>query len=160
MADLTYRDLGPQDFDALHDIGSRWEVVRQLGGWPWPPQPEFTTSRCKPYAGDGFVWGICEGDTLLGSVAVTKGEIGYMLHPKAAGRGIMSVAVADVMKHARDAFGVTTFVASVWHDNPASKRVLEKHGLFHWQTAFVPSRARKVPTLCHFMRTNPAASTS
>ena len=30
MLDLSYRDLGPADFDAVHATASHWDVVRQL----------------------------------------------------------------------------------------------------------------------------------
>lgn len=152
MANLTYRALGPDDFDALHRIASDWSVVRQLGGWPWPATPDFTKSRCKPYGGNGFVWGICVDGTLGGSVAVTDGELGYMLHPDFAGRGIMSQATTDALNHACTDYDFTEFHASAWHDNPASKRILEKLGFWHWQTQFVHAKARGFPVACHFMR--------
>lgn len=123
MLKLTYRDLNPNDFEALHEIASIWDVVRQLGGWPWPPRPEFTRSRCKPYGGKGFVWAICLDDKLVGTTAVTGTEVGYMLHPEMAARGIGSQAVVDAMAHARETLGVKDFVASVWNDNLASQRV-------------------------------------
>ncbi|MDB9838634.1 GNAT family N-acetyltransferase [bacterium] len=160
MVNLTYRELNAEDFSALHEIATLWPVVRQLGSWPWPPKPEFTLSRCKPYGGKGFVWGICIADKLVGSIAVTGGELGYMLHPKTAGRGVMTRAATDAMEHARLSLGVTDFEASVWHDNPASKRVLEKLGFFHWQTGYVMSAARGIPTQCYYLRTMGASATS
>ncbi len=152
MTDLTYRDLGPTDFDVLHDMARRWAVVRQLGGWPWPADPAFTKSRCKPYTGKGFVWGIICGDQLCGSVAVTNGELGYMLHPDFSGQGIMTRAARAALTHARATSDIAHFQASVWHDNPASKAVVSKLGFQHWQTRFEPSFARRIPTLSHYYR--------
>lgn len=159
MHDLTYRALCAQDFDAVHAAASDWSVVRQLASWPWPPNPDFTKSRCKPYGGNGFVWGICLDGDLVGTVAVTSGELGYTVHPKAAGRGIMSQAAKAALDHACAHYGMKFFEASVWHDNPASKRVLEKLGFFHWQTRYEPSIARGTPTLCHFVRSKVAYTT-
>lgn len=51
---VTYRAVRPQDFDALHALVSLWDVTRNLGSWPWPPDPEFTAKRCQPFEGDGF----------------------------------------------------------------------------------------------------------
>lgn len=79
MVNLTYRDLGADDFEAMHCLATQWQVVRQLGGWPWPASPEFTKSRCKTYGGKGFVWGICLDGSLVGSVAVTGRELGCIL---------------------------------------------------------------------------------
>ncbi len=78
MADISYRNIEERDFDDLLALVSEWEVVRQLGGWPWPPDEAFTLGRSKPYEGDGFVWAICDDGRLVGSIGVTDGSIGYM----------------------------------------------------------------------------------
>lgn len=152
MHTLSYRTLGPDDFAALHAIACHWQVVRQLGSWPWPADPDFIKGRCKPYGGKGFVWAICLDGKVCGTVAVTGSELGYMLHPDFAGRGIMTQAARAALTHARRTRDVPCFHASVWHDNLASKRVLEKLGFIHWQTRFEPSKARGIPTLCHYLR--------
>ena len=90
MANITYRNIEKRDFDDLFSLVSDWEVVRQLGSWPWPPKEDFTSVRCGPYEGDGFVWAICDDDRFVGSIGVTDGSIGYMLSPAHAGKGIMS----------------------------------------------------------------------
>jgi len=136
----------------VHSIATKWDVVRQLGGWPWPANPEFTKSRCKPYSGNGFVWGICLDDALVGSVAVTGSELGYMLHPEMSGRGVMTKASRDAMSHAMNVTDHTFFEASYWHDNPASGRILSKLGFRLWQTRYEPSKARRLPLLCHHAR--------
>lgn len=140
MADVTYRDIRETDFDNLHRLCSEWEVVRQLGSWPWPPDPAFTLSRCVPFKGNGFVWAICSDDQLIGTVGVTDGTLGYMLSPDYAGRGLMTAAV----ERALDA-GFKTFdliKACTWFDNPASARVLTKHGFERIGTCVDPSPAR------------------
>ncbi|MDG1862824.1 MAG: GNAT family N-acetyltransferase [Yoonia sp.] len=152
MANLTYRDLGPDDFTVMHAIATERSVVRQLGGWPWPPNPEFTKSRCKHFGGKGFVWGICLDGALVGSVAVTGRELGYMLHPSASGRGIMTQAAVHAINHAIATTDHAYFDASYWHDNPASGHVLAKLGFRHWQTRYEPSKARRIPLLCHYTR--------
>lgn len=100
MVDLTYRPLEPTDLPALTDIVSNWEVVRQLGSWPWPHDAEFTASRCKSHVGDGFVWGIIHVGRLVGTNGVTDGRIGYSLRRDRWGRGIMSMAAQDAVSHA------------------------------------------------------------
>ena len=152
MVKLTYRDLDADDFEAMHGLATQWQVVRQLGGWPWPASPEFTKSRCKTYGGKGFVWGICLNGSLVGSVAVTGRELGYMLHPAVAGRGVMGQATFDAMSYAMAVTDHAYFDASFWHDNPASGRVLAKLRFRHWQTRYEPSKARRIPLLCHHTR--------
>ncbi|MFT4744131.1 MAG: RimJ/RimL family protein N-acetyltransferase [Yoonia sp.] len=151
MHNLTYRPLSPADAVALHKIVSHWSVVRQLGGWPWPASRAFTFGRCVPYArSDGFVWAVCRDGELCGSVAVTGGQIGYMLDPDVCGQGIMTQAAADAI----DAYFMTDATrldANVWHDNPASQQVLEKLGFVHWSTRYEHAKARRLPTLSHHL---------
>jgi RimJ/RimL family protein N-acetyltransferase len=46
-----------------------------------------------------------------------------------------------------DDLALDVIIASTWHDNPASARVLTKCGFTHWQTHYQDSVARGVPTL-------------
>ena len=152
MSNLTYRSLDARDFADLHEIASDWDVVRQLGRWPWPADPSFTKKRCMPYKGRGFIWAILEDDQFCGWVAVTGCELGYMLHPKTAGRGIMTVAAGAAIAHAFETTDISFIEASVWHDNMGSQRVLTKLGLRPMRTAYEQAVARRIPTLCHYYR--------
>ena len=142
----TLRDMRPEDFDALWDLASRWEVVRQLGGFRWPPDADNIRQRCRPYTGEGFVWAICRDDRLIGTVGVTHGDLGYALHPAHHGQGIGARAARIAVDRAF-AEGRTVLSASTWHDNPASHRLLRRLGFVHWQTHFAHSVARKRPCL-------------
>lgn len=152
MADITYRDLRPDDLEDLTALVFHWSVVRQLGSWPWPPDPAFTQSRCVPFAGDGFLWGICRDDRLIGTVAVTNGDLGYMLIPALQGQGIMSRAARVAVDHAFTTQTRDVITGSSWHDNPGSYRVLQSLGFRHSQTRYVRSKARGAPTLVHHQR--------
>ena len=127
MADILYRNLVETDIEQLHALASDWEVVRQMGSWPWPADREFTANRCKPYAGRGFVWGIF-APTLIGTVSVTEGELGYMLAPSHWGQGIMSKMTVIAINHGFRDPSLLEITASVWADNPGSRRVLSKLG--------------------------------
>ncbi|GGL77541.1 GNAT family N-acetyltransferase [Wenxinia marina] len=147
---LTYRPLGPADAPRLHEIGSDWAVVRQLGGWPWPPDRAFTESRSKPYeGGEGFVWGVFEGGRLVGSVGVTRREIGYMFDLADRGRGIARAAVDAAIGFAFASWDWPEIRATTWADNPASARVLARAGFVHWSTRYERSKARRLPVLLH-----------
>lgn len=152
MLDLSYRDLNAGDFDVVHAMASDWGTVRQLGSWPWPSDPAHSLSRCKPYAGEGFVWAICLGGTMCGTVAVTGTELGYCLLPSYAGRGIISQAAAHAIAHAFQTRDLAQIDAAVWADNIASQRVLAKRGFAHWQTIYERSKPRRCPTLSHYYR--------
>jgi len=147
--DVVVRSLQPSDTDALHEIMSDWELVRQLGSWPWPPDRAFTASRCKPYDGNGFVWGIFACDELLGTMGVTEGDLGYCLKPSARGKGIASHLVRDAVDLAFKNPNLTRITASVWHDNHASSQLLEKLSFSQLGEQVQHSLARDEPTLCY-----------
>ena len=144
---LTYRPIQADGFDQMHTVVSDWGVVRQLGGWPWPPQPDFTRDRCKPYAGDGFVCAICHDDLLVGTVALTRGELGYFTHPTHAGRGIMFAAVDKAIATGFVDEGRALLAASTWIDNAASPHLLTKRGFVHYRSEYVRSKARGFPVM-------------
>ncbi|MEY1555434.1 GNAT family N-acetyltransferase [Yoonia sp. R2331] len=153
----TYRSIRPADYDDLYALASRWEVVRQLGGWKWPPDPVQIRERSKPYDGDGFVWAICRDDRLIGTISVTRGDLGYALHPDHQGQGVMGRATRKAVATAFSGSDRDHITGSTWHDNPASARVLERLGFVHWQTVYIRSIARGLPTLVHQRRLTRAA---
>jgi RimJ/RimL family protein N-acetyltransferase len=125
-ARLTYRSLYPVDLDALHAIVSHFEVVRQLASYPWPPDREFTRTRAQPYIGRGFVWGCFLQGELIGTVAVTGDELGYMFAPDHWGQGYATEACQTAIARAlpdRD-----HLIAGIWADNAGSLRLLQKLG--------------------------------
>lgn len=151
MVETTYRLLNADDFPDMHAMVSHWSVVRQLGRWPWPPEPDFTRGRCKPFEGEGFVWAVCIDDRVIGTMAVTRGELGYMFAPEVQGKGIATKTAKDAMTKAFADYGWPSLNASVWWDNPGSAAVLRKCGFTHWQTHYTRSPAR-LPTLVHQYR--------
>lgn len=145
----TYRDIRPDDFDDLSALARDWSVVRQLGGWKWPYDPEQVRARSVPYTGNGFVWAICRDDRLIGSIGITGGDLGYMLHPDFQRQGIMRRAAMVAITQAFDTTDRDVLTASVWYDNPGSFALLKSLGFRHWQTRFEHARARGLPVLAY-----------
>lgn len=148
----TYRPVRESDFNHLHEIVSNWEVVRQLGGWPWPPQEAHTRQRSKPYAGDGFVWAICRDDRHIGSIGVTGKDLGYMLHPDFHGQGIMTRALTKAIIDGFLVLKRQTLTASTWIDNDGSHALLTNAGFQHFRTDYMRSKARGYPVLTRHYR--------
>lgn len=142
----TYRPPREDDYDGMWALATRWDVVRQLGGWRWPPDPAQIRLRCQPYAGDGFVWAICRDDRLIGTVGVIRGDLGYTLHPDHHRQGIMRRACRVAIDQAVSD-GATRITAATWADNDASHALLLGLGFTHWQTHYQKALARGVPTL-------------
>ncbi len=128
-ARLTYRSLYPTDAVALQEVVRHWEVTRMLGPkWPWPADPAFTATRARPYDGDGFAWGVFRQDALIGTVAVTAGELGYSLRPDQRRQGLMFEACTTALTRAFGEMALSSVAASVWADNAGSLALLRKLG--------------------------------
>ena len=145
-ARLSFRDLQPADTADLHAIVSDWAVVRQLGSFPWPADPGFTATRAVPYRGIGFAWGICLAGALIGTVAVTKGELGYMIAPAYWRQGYAAEACRVALNHAFGALDLAEITAGVWADNAASQALLAKLGFEITAQTSEMSKARGVMT--------------
>ncbi len=143
---ITYRDIAPRDFKALHGLVSIWEVTRNLGTWPWPADETVTRSRCVAFEGAGFCWGICKDNTLIGTVGVKDGGLGYMLHPDHQRQGIIAQAVKDALATAFGLADLDTVRAHIWADNAPSRHILEKSGFEFEGTETVHALARNGPT--------------
>jgi RimJ/RimL family protein N-acetyltransferase len=78
-------------------------------------------------------WMIVEGDEVVGMTSFTRArgdggyDIGYGMAPAHEGRGIMSAALAELVRIA-PAHGHKRLTAETSVDNPGSQRVLEKNG--------------------------------
>jgi RimJ/RimL family protein N-acetyltransferase len=61
-------------------------------------------------------------------------EIGYWSHPDARGRGVMTRAMAEVVRYGFEDLGVRRIRAAAAVDNGASRHVIESNGLIPWGT--------------------------
>lgn len=147
MPELSYHPLASEDYDPLLAMASDWDIVRQLGRWKWPADPEQVRYYCKPFEGDGFLWTIKEGGVFAGRVGVTNGDLGYTLPKSAHGRGIATAACRYAIAQAFDLLELEVITGSTWIDNAISAHVLHKLGFQHWQTHFQRSVARGLPVM-------------
>jgi RimJ/RimL family protein N-acetyltransferase len=147
MLDLTYHELTMEDFDPMMALASDWDVVRQLGRWKWPADPEQVRSYCQPYTGIGFLWTIKHGTEWAGRIGITGGDIGYTLPRAVHGRGIATQAATYAINHHFATTDATVITGSTWIDNDASQHVLMKLGFKHWQSRYIRSRARGFPVM-------------
>lgn len=145
-ARLTYRGLTVEDLHNLHELVSDWEVVRQLGGFPWPADLAFTATRARPYGGNGFVWGCWLNEAFIGTMAVTDGILGYSFAPAHWGQGYATEAGRLAVQTAFANPDLTALRADYWSDNAGSANVLHKLGFEVVAQTIEMSRARGVLT--------------
>ncbi len=127
--DIKLRHFRPDDFDAFHAMNSDFEVVKMTATWPFPADEAFTRMRMNtPEAKAGLVNAIEVEGVFAGSIGGVNGGLGYMLRREFWGRGIMTQAVGLKIGQSFSDPDLEELKACVWHDNPASARVLEKVG--------------------------------
>lgn len=82
-----------------------------------------------------YYWSIClkSKPSLIGTICLwnfsedrKKAEVGYDLHPKFHGKGIMSETLNAVLEFAFDELNLTSIEAYTQHDNSASLYLLKK----------------------------------
>ncbi len=129
MDSWRLRSFRPDDFDAFHAIVSDYEVVKMLGSWPFPADPDFTRERMEtPEARAGQVLVIEVDGAFAGTIGGVAGDLGYMLGRSFWGRGVATWAVGEMVARMFEGSDLDAVTACVWQDNPASERVLTKNG--------------------------------
>jgi RimJ/RimL family protein N-acetyltransferase len=116
-----------------------------LGTLPYPYTEEDARAwlrhqRHNRATGHGVVWAVTEAgsETALASISVfdmvpeVELEIGFWTHPDARGRGVMTRAMAEVVRYAFEDLGVRRVTAGAAVDNAASRHVIEANGLSAW----------------------------
>lgn len=144
------RDATSADVDAVHALASEYSVIRNTGSWVWPPDREFTASRCQPIPPDQGLGGVVLCDqTIVGMASVFgEGELGYMLSRDYWGQGYATEicrALID-LTFAKDLW--RRLSACVFEDNPGSARVLLKLGFSEGPacTSICTARGKELPT--------------
>jgi len=138
----TYTD---GDFDAFFDLHRREDVARFL---PWHPRDEQSAREALARHQRLTVEVVDQGVTLAGfdketgrlvgdfvlilrSVEHRRGEVGYVLHPDFAGRGLATEGARVMLDLAFDKLGLRRVIGRIDARNRASARVLTKLGLRH-----------------------------
>ncbi len=129
MINRRLRPFQAGDFEPFHAMVSDYEIVKMLGSWPYPAEPEFT--RARMFTADakaGLVLVIEVEGAFAGTIGGVTGGIGYALARKYWGRGMASWALGEMLNRMFSGTALEAATACVWHGNPASERVLTKNG--------------------------------
>lgn len=140
---LLLRVFTPADAVRYHSYRSLPETVRYM--YRDPMTMEQAVERMESYAklefendGDVFFLAIqpkhtqeLAGEILfkLESVRGKQGEIGWSLHPDAAGKGYVTEAAHPLMKYGFEHFGFHRIFARIDTENTASVRIAERLGM-------------------------------
>lgn len=140
---MRLRPYVPSDYDNFYDLHRREDVARHL---PWPPRSESAATvalerHFNPRleeSGDHLTLAADDVDTsrlvgefvlILRSTIHQQGEIGYILHPDFAGRGLATEGAQHMLDLAFSELMLHKVVARTSVANAASARVLDKVGM-------------------------------
>lgn len=138
---LRLREIAPHDAPVLFTLRRNPDVTKYLDRDD-DPDLQFVEAligkmRTARDAGDGITWGLCLVDdpTLIGTLGFWKidkknhrAEIGYTLFPQFWGQGLMSEAMAAVLRYGFDQMHLHSVEANTSVLNAASHALLEKFG--------------------------------
>jgi len=138
---LILREIKPEDVIEVFEIRASKDVMRYFGKEPLKSITEaeelikMTTDGFKNK--EGIRWGITfkGADKLIGSGGIwrilkphLRGEIGYELSPGHWQKGIMTEAIAEMVRFSFDKMNLHTIEANLDPANIASIKLLEKSG--------------------------------
>ena len=127
---LTFRHGTAADVEAIHAIVSDWEVVKNLGTWPYPANLAFTINRIvnQPERNRGLAGTVRVGDEIIGGMGLIDGELDYMIAPAHWGKGYATEIGRRLVDYGLDSYSWLSVIGGAHVDNPASCRVLENIG--------------------------------
>lgn len=138
---LILRPLKLSDAEAMFDYAKLDEVGPKAGWTPHVSVAE-STQILSYMIRSNEVWGITtrDQDVLVGTIGLhaktdqpdTVRTLGYVLHPKYHGQGLMTEAAKALIVYAFEQTNTTVLNCGHFIDNIASKRVIEKSG-FRYQ---------------------------
>lgn len=156
---LLLRPMSETDAPRIAEIGGHPDVARMIfrATVPWPVDVVERFLNDWRWQGRlGFRLGICRKDTgaLIGSIGVSTPAMGhvenqpdvfYFFDLKEGGRGFATEALEAFTDAVFTRFEVSSLGADVFHDNPASMRVLTKAGFEKTGEGTATSAARLEP---------------
>lgn len=158
---LLLRPFVPEDAEALYLLRSDERVMAMIG------RPRTSTfadavalierTRADQEASRAVSWAVqlAGASAMCGTIGLYRPswehhrvEVGYLLHPKHWGQGLMGEALRAVVDLAFERYGFHSMEAITDPRNTASRRLLEKNGFvleglfkenYHWNGMFLDS---------------------
>lgn len=139
---LRLRGVEEKDIPALFELRSNSQLMRYMDSDKPKTVSEARLFYDRLITGlqnkTGISWSITvkdEGDVAVGNIGLFnirkehfRTEIGYFLHPRLQGKGLMSEALPAVCNYAFSNLHLHSIEANVNPDNVASRKLLEKNG--------------------------------
>ena len=138
---LKLRKIGIDDIPALLKYGNNKKIADRILNIPYPYEEPTAVFRIS-YVVQGFKKGsryifaieLKEHQEFIGEISLhledrTKAQLGYWIGEPFWNRGIVTEALAPILKFGFEKPDMELIYATCHTDNPASAKVLEKNGL-------------------------------
>lgn len=149
---LQLRPVLPTDAKAYLNLFGQKEVARNLTSFRNPISQKDIDAFLHKYRFRnqiGFILGMfLPGGRLIGSIGLGgehQPSVAYAVDPQFWGQGYMTEALSAFLKYSFNHFDLTMITSDVFSDNPASTRVLVKHGFEECGQSVSQSKARLEP---------------
>ena len=118
---LTFRPGVASDVEAIHAIVSNWEVVKNLGSWPYPADLAYTINRIvgRLDIDKGIAGTVRAGDEIIGGMGIVEGDLGYAFGPSAWGKGYATEISRRLVSYVMHCYDWPQLTAEAYADNPA-----------------------------------------
>ena len=148
---LVLRPFGKTDLEDFYEYASV-EGTGEMAGWHHHENREKSSQILDLFITEDKTFAVClkESGKVIGSLGVEKygmedkltefdgyrgREIGYVLSKDYWGKGLMTEAGREVLRHAFEDLGMKRVWAGYYDGNLRSKRVQEKLGMIYHHTA-------------------------
>lgn len=137
---LVLRPVALDDAPAFYELANNYDIAKMTGSFPYPfplLSVEFKIMylMSQRRRGRGYPYAITQdGSPLMGIMDIFRKddtapfEIGYWIGRPYWGNGYVTEAARGIIQEARDTLGISTLMAGVFSDNPASLHLLKKLG--------------------------------
>lgn len=129
---LLIRSVSAADLPALYDLATAPATARMLFVFsPGMDGADFAAHFPIDRHTPPFRAAITQAGRVIGSIGVGPGDVPpvyYFLSPDAAGQGLATEALSAFADWLARSHGLTRLSAEVFHDNPASRKVLKRNG--------------------------------
>ncbi|MGJ8564218.1 MAG: GNAT family N-acetyltransferase [Alphaproteobacteria bacterium] len=137
---LSLRPITLSDAEDFSVLASDFDIAKMTGSIPHPFPKLSAEIRVMVFKAGWakqkeYAYAISpRGGRFMGIVSLFRRgksselELGYWLGRPYWGNGFMSEACRGIIDEAKEALGIEKIAAGVFHDNPASMRILEKLG--------------------------------
>lgn len=146
---LTFANIPEADLDAYHKMLDDFDIIRMTGSIEFPVTRQAANERRTRRSDDPECWfkGVYLDGTLVGEAGCFRTktnhiEIGYLVGKDWWGQGLATRIIPKIIARIVASGYKGPIVGTVFQDNPASQKVIERCGFVKTGEGRYPSKGR------------------